>query len=253
MIQEKFGVTDRVPVVAESFRQWVLEDSFVAGRPAFEHVGAQMTGDVAPYEKMKMRLLNGGHLTLAFLGDLLGHTYVSETAADPELRPLLIDFMAEVQPTVPPLPGIDLDEYSATVVKRFSNSAIKDQVARICSEGCAKVTKFLVPPLADLLKSGRTPRVLPLVLAGWLHYQRGHDEKGRAMTMVDAQVGFLKEFVDSGCEDARLALRVRALFGELAAEHPQFIEMVQGNLDILRASGVRAAITKVIEQGMRAS
>jgi mannitol 2-dehydrogenase len=248
MIEEKFGIVDRVPVVAESFRQWVLEDSFVAGRPAFEHVGAQMTADVAPFEKMKMRLLNGGHLTLAFLGDLLGHTYVEETAADLKLRQVLIDFMAEVQPTVPPLPGIDLDEYSATVVKRFSNTAIKDQVARICSEGCAKITKFLVPSLADLLKSGRTPRVLPLVIAAWLHYQRGTDENGRAMTMADAQIAILKEFIDSGCKDARLALEIRSLFGDLAAEYPQLIGLVQNNLDLLRAHGVRAAMARVLAE-----
>lgn len=248
MIQERFGVMDRVPVVAEGFRQWVLEDSFVARRPAFEHVGAQMTADVAPYEKMKMRLLNGGHLTLAFLGDLLGHTYVLETAADPQLRQLLIEFMAEVRPTVPPLPGIDLEEYSTTVVKRFTNTTIKDQVARICSEGCAKITKFIVPALGDLLKSGKTPRVISLVIAGWLHYQRGIDEKGRAMTMADAQIAMLKEFIDSGCKDARLALQVRSLFGELAAEYPQLAGMVQGNLDVLRASGVRAAMAKVLAE-----
>jgi mannitol 2-dehydrogenase len=248
MIQERFGVHDRVPVVAESFRQWVLEDEFVSGRPAFEHVGAQMTADVAPYEKMKMRLLNGGHSTLGYLGDLLGHSFISEAAADPLLRRLLIAFMAEVKPTVPPLPGIDLDEYTATVVKRFTNTAIRDQVARICCEGCAKISKFIVPTLGDLLKAGRTPQVLPLVIAGWLHYQRGRDENGRAMQMADAQAGLLKEFVESGCADAQLALMVRPIFGELATAYPQLAAMVQSNLDELRAHGVRAAITKVLAE-----
>ncbi len=248
MIAERFGMMDHVPVVAESFRQWVLEDAFVAGRPAFERVGAQMTGDVAPYEKMKMRLLNGGHSTLGYLGDLLGHSFISEAAADPLLRRLLIAFMAEVKPSVPPLPGIDLDEYTATVVKRFTNTAIRDQVARICCEGCAKISKFIVPTLGDLLKTGRTPRVLPLVIAGWLHYQRGRDENGRAMQMADAQAALLKEFVDSGCADAGLALKVRPIFGELATAYPQLAGMVQGNLDELRTHGVRAAITKVLAE-----
>jgi mannitol 2-dehydrogenase len=247
-IEERFGVHDRVPVVAESFRQWVLEDTFVSGRPAFEYVGAQMTTDVAPYEKMKMRLLNGGHSTLGYLGDLLGHSFISEAAADPLLRRLLIAFMAEVKPTVPPLPGIDLDEYTTTVVKRFTNTAIRDQVARICCEGCAKISKFIVPTLGDLLKAGRTPRVLPLVVAGWMHYQRGLDENGRAMQMADAQVELLKEFVDAGCGDARLALEVRPIFGELATTYPQLATMVQSNLDELRTHGVRAAITKVLAE-----
>lgn len=248
IIGAKFGVADRVPVVTEPFIQWILEDRFVSGRPAFEKAGAQLTADVAPFEKMKMRILNGGHLTLAFLGDLLGFNYVLETAADAQLRQLLIAYMAEVRPTVPALKGIDLVEYSEVVVKRFSNTAIKDQVARICSEGCAKVNKFLVPPLADLLKAGAKPRVVPLVLAGWLHYQRGTDENGRAMLMADQQIDYLKPFIDSGCREARLALEVRAIFGELAASYPHLVSAVQAELDAMRAGGVRAAIARVLAE-----
>ncbi len=246
MIAEKFGVMDRVPVVAEGFRQWVLEDTFVAGRPAFEKAGVQMTGDVAPFEKMKMRILNGGHLSLAFLGDLLGHTWVLEAAADEQLRRVLIEFMAEVRPTVPPLPGIDLEDYSNTVLRRFTNPAIRDQVTRICSEGCAKYTKYLAPSLADLLAQGRPARMMALVLAGWLYYQRGVDEQGRAMTMEDAQIGMLKEFVEGGCKEARLALAVRPLFGDLATAYPQFVAAVQANLDSMRARGVRATIAETL-------
>jgi mannitol 2-dehydrogenase len=245
-IAGKFGVHDRVPVVTEPFMQWVLEDKFVSGRPAFEQVGVQIASNVGDFEKMKMRILNGGHLTLAFLGDLLGHALVSETAPDPQLRPLLVDFMNEVRPTVPPLPGIDLEEYSDTVLKRFSNTAIKDQVARICSEGCAKMGKFIVPSLADLLKSGAVPRVIPVVLAGWLHYQSGKDEQGRAMTMADAQIAYLKPFIDGGLSDARLALQVPSIFGDIAAKYPQFVASVQASLDEMRAHGVRAAIAKVL-------
>lgn len=248
-IARKFGVADRVPVVTEPFIQWVLEDKFVSGRPAFERAGAQITTDVADFEKMKMRILNGGHLTLAFLGDLLGHSLVSQATADPQLRQLLIEFQAEVRPTVPPLPGIDLVDYSDTVVKRFTNTAIKDQIARICSEGCAKMTKFIVPSLTDLLRSGATPRCIPLVLAGWLHYQRGADENGRAMVMADAQIDHLKAFIGSGCSNAKLALDVGALFGSLAADYPQLVSLVQANLDQMRAGGVRSAIERVLKAG----
>jgi mannitol 2-dehydrogenase len=247
-IEEKFGVLDQVPVVSEPFRQWVIEDNFAAGRPAWERVGAQFTADVAPYEMTKMRLLNGGHSTLGYLADLLGHSFISEAAADPLLRQLLIEFMAEVKPTVPRLPGLDLDDYTATIVKRFSNTAIRDQVSRICSEGCAKVAKFLVPSLADLLNSGGTPRVLPLVIAGWLHYLRGYDETGRVMTMADAQIDSLEAFLGSGCKDARLALSVRSVFGDLLTAHPKIAGQIQGNLDKLRSHGVRATVTGVLEQ-----
>jgi mannitol 2-dehydrogenase len=246
-IAEKFGVMDAVPVVSEPFRQWVLEDNFAAARPAFERVGAQMTADVAPYEKMKMRLLNGGHSTLGYFADLLGLDFIRDAAADPLLRRLLKAYMDEVKHAVPKLPGIDLDEYADTVVRRFSNTAIRDQVARICSEGCAKIAKFLTPPLGDLLRSGSSPRVLPLVIAGWLHYQRGIDEQGRAMTMADAQAALLKPFVECGCANARLALDVPALFGNLAADFPAWAATVQHNLELLRAQGVRTTIEKVLD------
>jgi mannitol 2-dehydrogenase len=247
-IAEKFGVVDAVPVVCEPFRQWVLEDSFAAARPAFERVGAQMTADVAPYEKMKMRLLNGGHSTLGYFADLLGLEFIRDAAADPLLRRLLRAYMDEVKPTVPKLPGIDLNEYADTVVRRFANTAIRDQVARICSEGSAKIAKFLAPPLTELLREGSSPRVLPLVIAGWLHYQRGIDEHGRPMTMADGQAALLKPFVASGCAQAKLALDVPALFGNLATEFPAWAATVARDLDQLRAQGVRATITNVLNE-----
>jgi mannitol-1-phosphate/altronate dehydrogenase len=207
-----------------------------------------MTADVAPYEKMKMRLLNGGHSTLGYFADLLGLDFIRDAAADPLLRRLLKAYMDEVKHAVPKLPGIDLDEYADTVVRRFSNTAIRDQVARICSEGCAKIAKFLAPPLADLLRNGNSPRVLPLVIAGWLHYQRGINERGRAMTMADGQGALLKPFVESGCANARLALDVPALFGNLAADFPVWAATVQHNLELLRAQGVRTTIAKVLDE-----
>ena len=159
-----------------------------------------------------------------------------------------MEFMAEVRPTVKPLPGIDLDDYTATIVKRFSNTAIRDQVARICSDGCAKMAKFIVPSLVDLLESGKTPHMLPFVLASWLHYLRGHDEKGRQMTISDPLLGVLKPFREAGGSDARLALSTRSLFGDLTANHPRLVTQVQDALDELRGHGVRAAIEQTLQQ-----
>ena len=247
LILERFGVVDRTPVVCEPFRQWVLEDHFAAGRPAFEDVGVEMTKDVVPYEKMKMRILNGGHSTLGYFADLLGIGFIHEAAADEQLHRLLLAYIEEVKPVVPRLPGIDLDTYAATVVRRFSNTAIHDQVSRICSEGCAKIAKFLVPSLADLLRGGSMPRILSLVIAGWLHYQRGADEQGRAMVMADAQAPLLKPFVKAGCCDARSVLEESAVFGSLAAEFPAWASRVQQYLECLRARGVRPTIATVLD------
>lgn len=247
-IAEKFGVLDLAPVVSEPFRQWVLEDRFAAGRPAWELVGAQMTADVAPYEMTKMRLLNGGHSTIGYVADLLGYSTIAEAAADPLLRELLTVFMAEVRPTLKPLPGIDLDEYTAMIVKRFSNSAIRDQVARICSDGCAKMAKFILPSLVDLQRGAGPARVLPFAIASWLHYLSGRDENGRALTISDPSLAHLKPFLDAGGSNARLALSVRPLFADIAFTHPQVVSTVQADLDELRTRGVRQAITHALAE-----
>lgn len=134
------------------------------------------------------------------------------------------------------------------LVKRFSNVAIRDQVARICSEGCAKITKFITPSLTDLLASGRPSHCVSLVVAGWLHYLRGTDENGRPMLMADAMIDIMQPFLASGCGNARLALTVPSLFGDLAATHPGFVAEVQADLDQLRNQGVRPTIARVLEQ-----
>jgi mannitol 2-dehydrogenase len=247
-IAHKFGVLDLAPVVSEPFRQWVLEDTFVAGRPAWELVGARMTTDVARYEMTKMRLLNGGHSAIGYVGDLLGYNYIADAANDPLLQELLKQFVAEVRSTLKVLPGIDLDAYTATIVKRFSNTAIRDQVARICSDGCAKIVKFILPSLVDLLKEKRNPRVLCFVIASWLHYLRGRDENGRTLSISDPSLEHLQPFLDAGGSDARLALATRPLFGELAFVHPQVVSKTQRALDELRSHGVRAAITQTLAQ-----
>jgi mannitol 2-dehydrogenase len=246
VIADRFGVKDLAPIVSEPFKQWVLEDSFVAGRPRWELVDVQMTSNVAPYEKMKLRLLNGGHSAIGYVGDLLGFSYIAEVVADPLLRDLLTHFMGAVRPTLSPVPGINLDDYTKSIVKRFSNSAIRDQVARICSDGSAKIAKFILPSLKDLLASGRDARILAFVIASWLHYLGGFDENGRSMTISDSGLDELKPFRDSGCANARLALEARTVFGELATTHPEVVEVVQARLDELRGHGVRTAISGVL-------
>lgn len=242
-IREKFGVLDQVPVVAEPFRQWIVEDTFAQGRPQFERAGAQMTSDVAPYELMKMRLLNGGHSTLGYAADLLGYASIADAMADPLLHDLLEEFLAEVRPTVPPVPGVPLEEYTRAILSRFANQAIHDQVSRICSEGCAKLAKFVVPAWRDLLASGGKARMPAFVIASWLRYLQGTDEAGRPMTMADQGLPALGPFLASGGTDVRLALGVRSIFGTLATDHEEIVSTVQSDLHALRALGVRAALT----------
>ncbi|MEC4817799.1 MAG: mannitol dehydrogenase family protein [Scytonema sp. PMC 1069.18] len=117
MVAEQFNIDDAFPVVAEPFLQWVVEDEFCAGRPDWEAVGVQMTSDVHPYEMMKIRLLNASHLLIGYLGTLVGYTYVHEVMADPLIRQAVDNLMAEVTPTLQPVPGIDLDDYKKTLIE----------------------------------------------------------------------------------------------------------------------------------------
>ena len=124
LVKEKFGIDDGWPVMTESFKQWVIEDHFVQGRPKWEQVGAQMTSDVLPYEKMKLRLLNASHQALCYIGMLLGYQLVHETMEDPDIRKLVEKMMDdEVTPILSEVPGVDLAEYKKTLIERFANPA----------------------------------------------------------------------------------------------------------------------------------
>ena len=177
LVADEFGIADRWPVVAEPFCQWVLEDTFVDGRPSFQEVGVQMVSDVTPYEAMKIRLLNGSHVAIGYLAALAGYRTVDQVMADARFREFVERFMRdEVAPLLPPVPGVDLDAYQQTLVVRFSNPHIADQVARICLDGSTKMPRFLIPSLRDALATGRPHALLTLALAGWLRYLTAVDD-----------------------------------------------------------------------------
>ncbi len=156
MLAERYGIADRWPVFSETFTQWVIEDRFPAGRPAWEEVGAQFVADVAPYEFMKLRLLNASHLAVAGLGRLAGHVTIDEAMADPVLARYIAALMdRETGPTLPPVPGIDLADYKATLIRRFANPAIRDTVERVNTDAPLNV---LVDPIRDRLRAGAIGR-----------------------------------------------------------------------------------------------
>ncbi|MCW2543823.1 MAG: mannitol dehydrogenase family protein [Frankiales bacterium] len=157
--------TDQSVVVAEPFRQWVIEDRFPLGRPAWERGGALLVDDVRPYELMKLRLLNAGHQALAYPALLLGHALVHDAVLD--LAPLLRAWWTEARPTLEPVPGIDLDDYTATLLERFSNAQVADTVARLASFASDRVPAFVLPVVRDNLAAGRSTRTGAFVVAAW--------------------------------------------------------------------------------------
>ncbi len=210
------GMRDGWPVVAEPFFQWVVEDTFTMGRPPYEEADVQMVVDVEPYEVMKIRLLNGGHQTLAYFGLLSGHTYVHEAASDPVLERLLRMYMElEAVPTLPPVPGVDVAQYVDSGIRRFQNPAIKDTLSRICAYTSDRIPKFLLPVVIHQLQTGGPIQLSAAVVASWARYAEGLDEDGNPIEVVDQLLDEIT--AAAGAQRARpLAfIENRNLFGNL--------------------------------------
>jgi mannitol 2-dehydrogenase len=247
LVKEKFGIDDGWPVMTESFKQWVIEDHFVQGRPKWEQVGAQMTSDVLPYEKMKLRLLNASHQALCYIGMLLGYQLVHETMEDPDIRRLVEKMMdEEVTPILSPVPGVDLTEYKKTLIERFANPAIRDQLSRIGIYGSSGIPKFVLPTVEEQLKRGGPIKLLSFTVASWFRYLNGMDESGKEMPMLDPMAPKLRERAKAAGKDARQLLGMREVFSEELANAPAFANQVSDTLDSFYAEGARATLVKTI-------
>ena len=223
LVREEFGIVDACPVVTEPFKQWVIEDTFVQGRPAWDEVGAQMTDNVRPYEKMKLRLLNASHQALCYIGQLQGLQFVHETMEDAGIRELVERLMdEEVTPILSPVPGVDLADYKATLLKRFANPAIGDQLSRIAIYGSSGLPKFLLPTIVEQQRRGGPTTLLCFVVASWLRYLSGRDDAGREFTMKDPMTPRLRELAQASGKDPLPLLAVREVFSEELSTSPEF-------------------------------
>jgi len=241
-IEETLGVADRWPVVTEPFTQWVVEDSFCNGRPPLERVGVQFVDDVGPYKLIKARTLNGGHCALGYLGALAGHTRSDEAMADPIVRGIVERMLAEeVQPLLPRVLGIDLDDYRQTTLERFANPAVGDTLARLCRRGSVKMPSYLLPSLRGASEQGRSRDMLALVVAAWLFYLRGADLAGRPIEMSDPRAEELRALAVAGGDDPRPLLGMRTVFGSLVDDR-ELVGQIGSALRALSRSGLEAAV-----------
>ncbi|MCQ4288450.1 mannitol dehydrogenase family protein [Pseudomonas stutzeri] len=246
-LQDHHGIDDAWPVVCEPFVQWVLEDKFVNGRPAWEKVGVQFTDDVAPYEEMKLKLLNGSHLALTYLGFLRGYRYVHETMEDPLLRRYVQRYMDEdVTPQLAPVPGIDLEQYKRTLIERFSNRAIADQLERVCSDGSSKFSKFSVPTINRLIADDAELDRAALVIAAWALYLRGVDENGERYRILDPRLEFCQGLVAADDGLAERLLGREDIFGTQIPRSAAFREAFERNLTRLRSLGVKGTLDQLL-------
>lgn len=242
LIRDRFGVIDAAPVVCEPYRQWVLEDNFPQGRPALETVGAEFVEDVSRHELMKLRILNGGHAAIAYPSALLGHHFVHDAMADPDIRRWLETLETrEIIPTLHPIPGVDYADYLQKVVRRFSNPEIGDTIPRLCHDGFNRQPKFILPTLADALREDLPIDGLAQEVAFWCRYCERTDEAGNALAPNDAHSDELRQLALAARDDPRAFLTNHAVFGALG-ENPRFQETFAARLRLLHERGTRKAI-----------
>jgi fructuronate reductase len=242
------GLRDEAAVSSEGFCQWVIEDDFAAGRPAWEAAGAELVADVRPYQELKLRLVNAPHSAIAYLGALLGLPFVADVMADPALagfvEPLMLE---EIAPLASPPPGFDVDAYARTVLRRFANPWLRHRTLQIAMDGSQKIPVRWLPTLREARRRGLPCPRLILALAAWLRFLRGRDEAGRELPLDDPMAARLRAALAPAGDDPRAlaeaALGIGAVFGRDLREDAGLVDDLAAALDRLARDGVRAAVS----------
>ncbi len=186
-LNKKNGTDDRAPVFCEDFIQWVIEDKFANGRPKWEEVGVEMTDDVKAYENMKLSLLNAAHSLLSYPAFLSGYRKVDEAMKDENIRKFTRQYMdLDATPYVPAPGNTDLEEYKTTLIERFGNPSVSDQVARLCMDGLSKFPVYVMPVLAKMIRDGKDLTRMAYLLAAYRKYLKDRtDDKGEKFKIVE--------------------------------------------------------------------
>lgn len=246
-IAAHLGLEDDWPVITEPFSQWVIENNFAGACPDLQSVGAQMVSDVEPFELMKLRMLNGSHSAMAYLGQLCGHTFVSEAVNDSAIRALLIALMTdEVIPTLE-VEGLDLAAYRDALLKRFANPALKHQLAQIATDGSQKLPQRVLAPIRERIEQGQSIELLCLTLAGWIAYLESfRDDEAQP---ADALGSVLAEAIGQETDPEETVQRVFAIqeiFGNDLVDNKLVNQSVARHLNAIRTEGARAAISQAL-------
>ena len=205
---------------------------------------------MTPYETIKTRLLNAGHSAIAYLGYLAGYRTTDEVLADPVFRAFLTRLMAdEIAPSLPAVPGIDLDEYQATLIERFSNPRMADQLARLGRRGSTKIPNYLLPSVNEAIDQGRPHHLLCLAVAGWLRFLRGHDYAGDEVPIQGPRTDLVPVAQEAGSDPTPL-LSEQSIFDHVGQD-PRFAEPVRRALEALDREGPREVIERNLAAGAR--
>ncbi len=245
-IGDYLGVYDPCGIACEPFRQWVIEDNFVAGRPDWDVVGAQFVADVVPYEEMKLRMLNGTHSFLAYLGYLGGYQHISDTMADENYKAVALKVMLEAQaPTLSMPEGTDLEGYAKRLIERFVNPALKHRTWQIAMDGSQKIPQRFGGSLRHHLANGTSFELIATAIAGWVRYTTAVDEQGEAIDVQDPMAAKLQALYGehgTGADVVKIVLGLESIFPAELGQNPQVVEQVTQAYEKLIADGARATV-----------
>lgn len=217
LLEKDYGIRDNWPVFCEPFKQWVIEDHFPLGRPRFEDVGVTFVDDVAPYELMKIRILNGGHAVIAYPSALMDIHFVHEAMENPLVAAFLDKIeMTEIVPIVPPVPDTDLSDYYKLIASRFANPKVGDTIPRLCLDGSNRQPKFILPSTRDRLRQGLPVSGLALESALWCRYCAGTSDSGRVIPPNDDNWERLNKAALAAKTDPMAFLAMDDIFGDVA-------------------------------------
>jgi fructuronate reductase len=247
-IDAALGAEDRWPVVCETFTQWVIEDHFPLGRPAWETTGAELVDDVRPYEEMKLRLLNGSHSSIAYLGQLAGWETVADAVAEPALAAHIQALMGEIATTLHLPATVDLGAYQRALLARFANPALRHRTAQITMDGSQKLPQRLFAPALARLTAGQDVPRIALGVAAWLRYLQGRSDDGSALVVDDPRADALTRAAQAAPTPPALCdaiLTMHDVVPPALATSPTFRNEVLTALDRLATKGVRRTLTEM--------
>lgn len=243
--EARHGALDEGLVKTEPFSQWVIEDRFAGARPDWESAGAQLTGDVRPWEIAKLRLLNGAHSGLAYLGALAGHAHVHEAMADPAFASFVTALHEEASSTLHPPVGLDVPAYRADLVRRFRNGALMHKTHQIAMDGSQKLPQRLLSAIRHRLDHHQGIDALALAVAAWMRWQAGVDEAGVAFVVDDplaARTRALWDGAGTPLDKVRALSSLEAVFGEDLPHDGRFIAAAGTALEAIMTHGASGAV-----------
>ena len=248
-ITQELGVNDPCAISCEPFIQWVVEDNFVAGRPEWEAAGVQMVKDVLPWEQMKLRMLNGSHSFLAYLGYLAGYAHINECMEDASFREAARRVMLNEQAPTLRITDVDLTAYADSLIDRFANPALQHRTWQIAMDGSQKLPQRMLDGIRVHLERNSAWPLLALGVAGWIRYVSGTDERGDAIDVRDPLSDKIQSLVKASSEAERVnaLLTLSEVFGQDLPHNSVFVDAVNEAYQRLTRHGARQAVIETLK------